>query len=168
MSRPGTLREAVRFHRSNGIAFRYALAGFLDDFYLDRDSNSRRRRVEDEPEPTGDPQFDSLVAAMAEHLCNRWLLGPAPAWTEQPSRFLKRPMFLGDQEFKPFHLAESPAAYRRRFIFTEFEPLRRASMPKDAIWWQGEALRNGMTPLPGEIETPFKTPISSTSVVESA
>ena len=49
-------------------------------------------------------------------------------------------------------LVESPAAYRRRFIFTEAEPLRRARMPRDGRWWAYETMRTGLVPQPGEIE----------------
>jgi hypothetical protein len=75
---------------------------------------------------------------------------------------------------KPFYLAESPSAYRRRFIFTELEPLRRARMPRDSMWWQAEGIRTGLTPLPGEVvtievacelehETSFATTVESSS-----
>lgn len=36
-------------------------------------------------------------------------------------------------------------------IFTEMEPLRRARMPRDAMWWHAEQIRTGMTPLPEEV-----------------
>jgi hypothetical protein len=86
------------------------------------------------------------MGAIAEHLCRRWVLGNPPQWTEQKQRFLHEPWFLGSERFKPFLLAESPSAYRRRFIFTEAEPLRRASMPHDGRWWYYEKLRTGITP----------------------
>jgi hypothetical protein len=53
-----------------------------------------------------------------------------PAWTGDPSRFLKRPFFNTPfEDLKALYLAQSPTAYRRRMIFTEAEPLRRARMP---------------------------------------
>jgi len=70
------------------------------------------------------------------------------------------PWFLGSERMKPFYLAESPSAYRRRFIFTEMEPLRRARMPKDSMWWYAEGIRTGMTPLPEEIVTTEVAPES--------
>ena len=53
-----------------------------------------------------------------------------PAWTEHPSRFLKQPYFPTPLEkLKPMLVAQSPLAFRRRMIFVEHEPLRRARMP---------------------------------------
>jgi len=73
-------------------------------------------------------------------------LGPPPRWTNHPERFLPRPWFMGHERMKGFWLAESPLAFRRRFIFTEAEPLRRASMPRDGRWWAYETIRSGLTP----------------------
>jgi hypothetical protein len=151
-SRHGTLAEAVFSHLESKSEFRFHLASFLDGFYLDRTIEGRRARVQDEPALTGDDRFDALMGAMAEHLCRRWALGASPGWTEHSKRFLKHPWFLGPERMKPVYLVESPSAYRRRFIFTEMEPLRRARMPKDALWWHAETIRTGLTPLPEEIE----------------
>ena len=43
--RPGTLAEVQRLVRSEGEKLRYCLAGFLDDFYADRDPAGRRSRI---------------------------------------------------------------------------------------------------------------------------
>jgi hypothetical protein len=49
---------------------------------------------------------------------------------DEAARFLKRPYFPTPFErLKPMPLAQSPLAFRRRMIFTEHEPLRRARMP---------------------------------------
>ena len=53
---------------------------------------------------------------------------------------------MGHGRMKGFLLAESPLAFRRRFIFTEAEPLRRASMPRDGRWWAYETIRSGLAP----------------------
>ena len=51
-------------------------------------------------------------------------------WTKNPRRFLDHPWFPDDAELlKPYLIAESPASFRRRLIFTELEPLRRATFP---------------------------------------
>jgi hypothetical protein len=92
------------------------------------------------------------MGAIGEHLSHRWLLGPPPQWTDDPARFLPRPLFMGPEHMKGFLLGESPMAYRRRFIFTEIEPLRRARMPRDGRWWAYETMRTGLVPQPGEIE----------------
>lgn len=143
--RPGTLAEVLRSARE-GQPFRFCLAGFLDEFYATRDAIGRRRRIEDDPGPSGEARTDALLGAVAEHLCTRWDLGNAPEWANQPERFLHRPWFMGPERMKAFLLAESPAAFRRRFIFTELEPLRRATMPKDRTWWEFEGIRTGMLP----------------------
>lgn len=149
--RPGSLAEAVRSHLETGTEFRYQLASFLYGFYLDTSSSRRRARLINAPQIIGVHRFDALIGAIGEHLCRRWRLGPAPAWTEEPERFLSAPWLLGSERMKPFYLVESPSAYRRRFIFTEMEPLRRARMPRDAMWWHAEEIRTGMMPLPEEV-----------------
>src|SRR6202021_2240656 len=132
--RPGTLAQALRLVLDEGEPLRACLVGFLDEFYCDSDRASRRLRIEDAPCLTGDERHDAFIGAVAEHLCHRWNLDEPPAWTNDPARFLDRPWFIGPERMKPFLLAESPSAFRRRFIFTEAEPLRRVSMPKDGRW----------------------------------
>src|SRR5690349_3459309 len=129
-SRPGTLAEVLQLVRTDREKFRFVLAGFLDAFYLDPSATGRRTRIEDDPGLTGDAKLDALIGAIAEHLCRRWELGGPLPWTDDPARFLARPWFLGPERMKGFLLAESPSAFRRRFIFTEAEPLRRARMPR--------------------------------------
>ena len=122
------------------------MAGFLDGFYGDTNLKSRARRIADDPGLTDDPKMNALFGAIGEHLTTRWNLGAPPAWTYQPERFLDRPWFMGHERMKGFLLAESPLAFRRRFIFTEAEPLRRASMPRDGRWWAYETIRSGLAP----------------------
>jgi hypothetical protein len=92
------------------------------------------------------------MGAIGEHLCRRWNLGEPPIWTDDPARFLSHPWFMGPERMKGFLLAESPSAYRRRFIFTEAEPLRRARMPRDGRWWAYETMRSGLAPTLEEAE----------------
>jgi hypothetical protein len=100
----------------------------------------------DDPGIADDPRMNALLGAIGEHLTIRWNLGVPPAWSSGPERFLDRPWFMGPERMKGFLLAESPLAFRRRFIFTEAEPLRRASMPRDGRWWAYETIRSGLTP----------------------
>jgi hypothetical protein len=151
-TRPGTLAEVVRRVRDEGDAVRFCLAGFLDEFYADRAPAGRRARIETDPGLLGDERGNALIGAIGEHLCHRWGLGEPPAWTNDPARFLARPWFMGPERMKVFLLAESPSAFRRRFIFAEAEPLRRAGMPKDGRWWAYETLRTGLVPEAGDIE----------------
>lgn len=160
LSRPGTLAEAARLEAIHGSASRpFLIAGFLDEFYSDRDAKSRRNRLTDAPAITHDAKTDALYGAIGEHLCHRWILGAPPSWTNHKARFLHQPWFLGPERMKPFLLAESPSAYRRRFIFAEAEPLRRASMPRDGRWWYYEQLRTSLSPAdPSEIAPPCRAP----------
>src|SRR3546814_2317348 len=99
----------------------------------------------------GDARLDAYMAAVAEHLVNRWNLTMVPRWAYEDCRFLRRPWFIGTDPEKAILLAESPSAFRQRFIFIEAEPLRRARMPKDDRWWAYETLRSGLlTPTPEE------------------
>jgi len=47
--RPGTLAEVQRLVRTDGEKLRFCLAGFLDQFYTDRDRASRYARIIDDP-----------------------------------------------------------------------------------------------------------------------
>jgi len=150
LTRPGTLAQVLQRVRS-GEKLRFALAGFLDDFYADSSTDSRARRIADDPGLTDDDgRMNALLGAVAEHLARRWDAGAPPPWTNAPERFLDRPWFMGHERMKAFLLAESPLAFRRRFIFTEAEPLRRATMPRDGRWWAYETIRSGLTPTPEE------------------
>ena len=155
LTRPGTLAEALRRARAEtGIddeGFRTALAEFLDTFYLDPDRYSQRARVDEDPGLVGVAKVDAFIGAVGEHLCRRWNLGDPPEWTDASERFLDRPFFMGLERMKAFMIIESPSAFRRRMIFTEAEPLRRARMPRDGRWWAYEEMRSGLKPEPGEI-----------------
>ena len=111
-------------------AFGRALSEFLDRFYLASPAQ-RQAMLDPAPRLTGDSARDALLGAVAEHLALRWRLDP-PTWTEHPARFLRRPLFLdnGLTGMRATYLVESPTAFRRRFIFTEAEPLRRARFPR--------------------------------------
>ena len=59
-------------------------------------------------------------------------MGPAlPPWSDAPWREVAEPWFVGmmGKGLSGLLLVESPIAFRRRRIFTETEPLRRARMP---------------------------------------
>lgn len=94
-------------------------------------------------------ELDAYIGAIAEHLSRRWSLGPAPAWSDDPDRFLDEPYFTAGPAMHAVLMMVSPMAFRRRFIFTEAEPLRRARMPEDGRWWAYETLRSGLVPPAG-------------------
>jgi hypothetical protein len=126
--------EAVRTHRQT---FESALAEFLDEFYMREDA--RAGMIAHEPVTTLDVRQDAFMGGVGEHLARRWRL-PIPAWTEDPLRFLKQPFFPTPlQGLKAMLIVESPTAFRRRMIFVEAEPLRRARMANARI----AAAKNG-------------------------
>ena len=127
MQRPSTLVEVAEAARVSNTDFRVALAGFLDSFYTDLPG--RQRMIDAEPPLTGVPITDAYLGAVGEHLARRWGL-VIPPWTDDPRRMLDQPVFAGGIEaLKAMLLVQSPLAFRRRMIFVEHEPLRRARMP---------------------------------------
>ena len=127
--RPTSLKEAV--DRSiEGYGFVDAINEFLDEFYLSGPVE-RQRMLGEEPRLTGEAFQDAYVGAVGEHLARRWGLD-IPPWAEDPRRFLDQPHFPEFMELaKPVFLRDSPIAFRRRLIFTEAEPLRRARFPRE-------------------------------------
>ncbi len=129
--RPASLREVAEFAsgaKGDKAAFGRAIAEFLDEFYMN--PAARQAMITDEP-PRVAKFEDAYLAAVAEHLARRWNLA-IPAWVDQPHRFLDRAYFAGGLEsLKAILLAESPLAFRKRQIFVEAEPLRRARMPQE-------------------------------------
>ena len=130
MTRPRTLAEVAR-SRNAGEDFSLLLREFLDEFYAALRSGVAGECIVDEPVALSDLQEHAMLGAAGEHLARRWNLA-IPLWTEDLSRFLRRPYFITTIEgLKALLLAESPIAFRRRLIFTEAGPLRRARMPQN-------------------------------------
>jgi hypothetical protein len=127
MNRPNTLAEVADRLRGDKRTLHVAMAGFLDSFYTQPDR--RQAMLDPAPPLIGDAVLDATIGGVGEYLARRWNL-IIPAWTEQPQRFLKEPYFPTPIEnLKPMLIAQSPLAFRRRMIFVEHEPLRRARMP---------------------------------------
>ena len=127
--RPNSLKEAVN-RTLRGYGLMDALSEFLDEFYLSGTAE-RQRMIGEEPKLTGVAFQDAYIGAVGEHLARRWGLD-IPAWAEDPRRFLETPHFPEFMELaKPVFLRDSPIAFRRRLIFTEAEPLRRARFPRE-------------------------------------
>jgi len=123
------LAEVAR-RRNAGEDCGFLLREFLDEFYGAVRRGNAFVCIVDEPERVPDLQEHAVLGAVGEHLARRWNLS-IPAWTDDPARFLHRPYFTTTIEgLKALLIAESPIAFRRRLIFTEAEPLRRARMPK--------------------------------------
>ncbi|WP_066721595.1 MULTISPECIES: hypothetical protein [Hyphomicrobiales] len=161
--RPGTLKEVVRRTLTGEQKLVVALNEFLDEFYADPDAASRLSRISEEPALTEQPHIDAYIGAAGEHLARRWRIGLPPDWVDKKKRFLKEPWFPpGVDAEKPFLLAESPMAFRRRMLFVEAEPLRRLRMPHDERWYAYEQQRTGI-----DWRELDKTPLPSQEVVSS-
>jgi len=127
MNRPNTLAKVADRLSADKGALHIAMAGFLDSFYMQPER--RQAMIDPEPQLLGDPILDATIGGVGEYLARRWKL-TIPPWTEQRERFLKEPYFPTPLEhLKPLLIAQSPLAFRRRLIFVEHEPLRRARMP---------------------------------------
>ena len=131
---PPTLAEAVRYGVAGGGALAVTIDEFLDVFYSENDAGNRQAMIDEEPPLLGVARDDAYVGAVGEHLARRWGLR-IPAWAASDDRDVAEPWFLGrmGNGLAGLLLVESPIAFRRRRIFTEAEPLRRARMPTDNV-----------------------------------
>jgi hypothetical protein len=126
--RPTSLKETVD-RIIGGQNWVDALSEFLDEFYISGLAE-RQRMINEEPALTERAFQDAYIGAVGEHLARRWGL-EIPAWADDPRRFLNEPRFPEYMQLaKPVFLRDSPIAFRRRLIFTEAEPLRRARFPR--------------------------------------
>lgn len=136
--RPQALAEVAEWSNTLGNLDAY-LREFLDAFYVIDDATARLAMLHDAPPPTGNPQADAYLAAVAEHLAYGERQ-PVPSWVNDPGRFLKRPFFpCGLESLKARLLVESPPAFRRRMIFVDFDPLyrpRRSTPPMHVLTGQ--------------------------------
>lgn len=99
------------------------VAEFLEEFSWEP-KGQRLELLEAEPPPTGDPHWDVLLAALAEHLAARERRA-APAWAEQ--RSLRRFWFPFDSRAaRADALVHAPAAFRRRGVFVAPQELEVA------------------------------------------
>jgi len=134
--RPTTLADAIRFYCQYGEgpeeAFSVLLDEFLDAFYTENAPARRQAMIDEEPQRTGEERRDAYVGAVGEHLARRWGL-QIPPWSDAPWREVAEPWFVGmmGKGLSGLLLVESSIAFRRRRIFTEAEPLRRARMPAE-------------------------------------
>lgn len=122
---------------SAGVPWDTALPEFLDTFYFALrgwPGPCPQSCLDAEPPEVQDRIWHAQLGAIGEHLALRWHL-TVPSWCHDGSRFLKDPFFpSGTQSYKGWYFIQSPTAFRRRMIFTEAEPLRRARMPVAAFY----------------------------------
>ncbi|WP_205800900.1 hypothetical protein [Micromonospora thermarum] len=80
--------------------------------------------LRDEPGLTGDPRWDALLAALAEHLLAQADLAP-PAWVD--ARVLRRAWFPAELAIhRADALAWAPAAFRKRGVYLSVHDLAAA------------------------------------------
>lgn len=132
MTPPGTLAEVARRRAAAPAAPLWRPLGeFLDAFYaLDVD---RPAMLSERPSAEIAADEAAYLAGVAEHLSALYDLAP-PAWIEESGFFLDRAYWpeARGRAFEAICLVESPTAFRRRFIFTEAQPLRRKAGPRPA------------------------------------
>lgn len=101
------------------------LFGFADDFR----GSSRPGKISlirEEPPGTGDPRFDAALAGTAEFFARESEI-VAPAWVEEPSRFVEPWWFATDRPaFEAYTLAHTPAVFARHGVFIAREVFDRA------------------------------------------
>ena len=132
--RPSTLSSVAERIRQ-GAPGSSMIAEFLDEFYQARDKLGQAASLHDEPPPTGNTQVDALLAAICEYLTRQHGLPEVPHWVAGPTRFLTEPWFTnaaGDDAMREYLAFTSPAEFRHHNIFTEAQPLRRATQRLDA------------------------------------
>lgn len=134
MARPNTL-SAVSERIRQGVPPSTAVPEFLDEFYRAHDALKQSESLQDEPVLTGDMQVDALLAAICEYLAKQYALPNVPHWVSGPARFLKEPWFtnaVGGDAMREYLAFAGPAEFRHHNIFTEAQPLRRATQRQDA------------------------------------
>lgn len=91
----------------------FDFASVVDGAHL----SERQGLLAEAPDPTGDPRFDALLAALAEHLSARHG-HPSPAWVEGQERFLHEWWFVsGLRSLHASALVQSPISFARRGVF---------------------------------------------------
>ena len=122
--RPRSLAEVVQWGKAQGDTD-FFLREFLDEFYIADSPTQRAAMIAEEPELQDRETLNAYVAAVAEHLAREYRL-PVPEWTEGKQRFLRRAHFPGGLDsLRATYIKESPAAFRRRLIFVDIDPLYR-------------------------------------------
>jgi len=100
------------------------LFGFADDFR----GSSRPGRIallRDEPPPTGDARFDAALAGAAELFASEGEIS-APAWVDEPGRFVEPWWFVASRPaFHAYVLANTPAVFARHGVFIAREVFDR-------------------------------------------
>jgi hypothetical protein len=114
--RPMTLAAlALRLARTADSKLRWKLVWeFLEEYRWEPD-DVQPTLVQDEPPATGDERWDTLLAALAEHLAAQHDLAP-PDWADL--RVLRRPWFPAELAVQRADaLVWAPAAFRKHGVY---------------------------------------------------
>lgn len=115
----GQLRVAIEEQRRLRLVFEFLRSA-------SEDGGPLLLLVAAEPSLTGDPRFDALLAAVAEHLCIGAGLDP-PAWVHDPVRFLDGFWWVSDlPSARARALVHAPASFRRRGVMLDRHDLQAA------------------------------------------
>jgi len=87
------------------------------------DEAGRRRMITAEPRPTGSPQWDAFVAALAEWLAVQARL-PVPAWARGRDRYLRRGWWVTPmRSMRAWEYAGSPASFQSHGVYLHRDSL---------------------------------------------
>ncbi|MFC7550507.1 hypothetical protein [Plantactinospora sp. GCM10030261] len=114
-------RRALATHlmSANADQIRWKLVWEFMEEYRWEPGETRIGLLQDEPGPTGDVRWDSLLAALAEHLLAQADLAP-PAWVE--ARVLRRAWFPAELAIHRVDaLAWAPAAFRKHGVYVSVQ-----------------------------------------------
>jgi hypothetical protein len=123
--RPMTLADlAGHLGREADGATRWKLVWEFLEEYRWESADVQPSLLQDEPSPTGDERWDTLLAALAEHLAAQHDLAP-PGWADL--RVLRRPWFPAELAVQRADaLAWAPAAFRKHGVYLSARDLEAA------------------------------------------
>ena len=123
--RPMTLADlAGRLARTSDPKIHWKLVWEFLEEYRWETADVQLGLVQEEPPPTGDERWDTLMAALAEHLAARHDAAPPP-WAEL--RVLRRPWFPAELAIQRAEaLVSAPAAFRKHGIYLSDRDLEAA------------------------------------------
>jgi hypothetical protein len=123
--RPMTLADlAGRLARTPDVKVRWKLIWEFLEEYRWEPADIQPSLLSEEPAPTGDDRWDTLLAALAEHLAAGNDLAP-PEWTE--TRVLQQPWFPAELAIQRAEaLIWAPAAFRKHGVYLSARDLEAA------------------------------------------
>lgn len=123
--RPMTLANlGGRLARTTDPKLRWKLVWEFLEEYRWEIADVQLTLLQEEPPPTGDERWDTLMAALAEHLAAQHDVAPPP-WAEL--RVLRRPWFPAELAVQRAEaLVWAPAAFRKHGIYLSGRDLEAA------------------------------------------